>query len=176
MITAWQKRKENIVEYVIGLWQAEDLVRAVRFDIGQIRRTLVDPCGQPEEVRQETLRRYEELIEMMRSEGVIAKGHVQQSRKALTALTDLHLRLLKDPKETLYGALYYQTLPHIIQLRAKSGGIKMPELETCFTALYGYLLLRLQHRDIHPETHEAIRQINTFLSHLAGKYREETDP
>jgi hypothetical protein len=51
----------------------------------------------------------------------------------------------------------------------------MPELETCFTALYGYLLLRLQHKDVHPETLEAVKQINTYLSYLAEKYREEEE-
>jgi hypothetical protein len=175
MIVARQKRKENIVEYLIYMWQIEDLIRANRFDIEQIRRTLIDAYEQPEEVRQEITRWYEELIEMMRSEGVTESGHIQVNKNVLIALTDLHLRLLKDPEEMVYGALYYKTLPYIIQLRAKSGGIEMPELETCFTALYGYLLLRLQHKDIHPETLEAVKQINTYLSFLAEKYREEKE-
>ncbi|MDR2139865.1 MAG: DUF4924 family protein [Tannerella sp.] len=173
MIVARKKRKENIAEYLIYMWQIEDLIRAARFDIDRIRRTLIDTCEQPEEVRQEITRWYEELIEMMRSEGVMESGHIQLNKNVLINLTDLHLRLLKDPKETVYGALYYKTLPHIIHLRTKSGGIEMPELETCFTALYGYLLLRLQHREVHPETLEAIKQINTYLSYLAAKYREE---
>jgi hypothetical protein len=173
MIVARQKRKENIAEYLIYMWQVEDLIRACQFDIERIGRTLIDAYEQPEEVKQEITRWYEELIEMMRSEGVLESGHLQVNKNILTALTDLHLRLLKDPQEMVYGALYYKTLPHIIQLRAKSGGIEISELETCFTALYGYMLLRLQHREVHPETLEAVKQINTFLSFLAEKYREE---
>jgi hypothetical protein len=172
MIVARQKRKENIVEYLVYMWQIEDLIRANRFDMERIRRTLIDAYGQPEEVKREIIRWYEELIEMMRSEGVMESGHIQLNKNVLLTLTDLHRRLLHDPKETVYGALYYKTLPHIIQLRAKSGGTEMPELETCFTALYGYLLLRLQHRDVHPETLEAVKQINRCLSYLAEKYRE----
>lgn len=174
MMITQQKRKENIAEYLIGLWQAEDLIRAVQFDMERIRRTLIDPCDLPEESKQEITRRYGELIEMMRSENVVERGHVQLSKNVLITLSDLHLRLLKDPKEKVYGVLYFRTLPCIVQLRAKSGGVEASELETCFTALYGYLLLRLQHREIHPETLEAIKQINTYLSFLAGKYREET--
>jgi hypothetical protein len=173
MIIARQKRKENIVEYLIYMWQVEDLIRANRFDIERIRRTLIDAYEQPEEVKEEITRWYEELIEMMRSEGVMERGHIQLNKNVLIALADLHLRLLKDPQERVYGALYYQTLPSIIQLRAKSGGVEMPELETCFTALYGYLLLRLQHKDVHPETLQAVKQINTYLSFLAAKYRNE---
>ena len=175
MIIAQQKRKENIAEYLLYMWQVEDLIRANQLDIDQIRHTLIDQYQQPEEIKQQIIQWYEELIEMMRSEGVTNSGHIQLNNNTLIALTDLHLRLLKDPQETVYGALYYKTLPYIIQLRSKSGGIDMPELETCFTAIYGYLLLRLQKKEIHPETLESVRQINTLLSFLSEKYKEEWD-
>ncbi|MDR2918521.1 MAG: DUF4924 family protein [Tannerella sp.] len=173
MIIAQQKRKENIVEYLLYMWQVEDLIRANQLDIDRIRQTLLNQYDQPEDVRQQIIQWYEELIEMMRSEGVATQGHLQVNKNVLITLTDLHLRLLKDPQETVYGALYYKTLPYIIQLRSKSGGIEMPELETCFTAVYGYLLLRLQKKEIHPETLEAVKQISTFLTFLAEKYKEE---
>lgn len=175
MIIAQQKRKENIAEYLLYMWQVEDLIRANQLDIDQIRRTLIDQYQQPEEIKQQIIQWYEELIEMMHSESVTESGHIQLNNNTLIALTDLHLRLLKDPQETVYGALYYKTLPYIIQLRSKSGGIDMPELETCFTALYGYLLLRLQKKEVHPETLESVKQINTLLSFLSEKYKEEWD-
>ena len=173
MIIAQQKRKENIVEYLLYMWQVEDLIRANQLDIDRIRQTLINQYDQPEEVKLQIIQWYEELIDMMRSEGVVTQGHLQLNKNVLITLTDLHLRLLKDPQETVYGALYYKTLPYIIQLRSKSGGTEMPELETCFIALYGYLLLRLQKKEIHPETLEAVKQISTFLSFLAEKYKEE---
>lgn len=46
----------------------------------------------------------------------------------------------------VYGAAYYKTLPFIVQLRAKSGGEDLPELETCFNAIYGFLMLKMQGR------------------------------
>ena len=33
MIIAKQKRRENIAEYVLYMWQLEDLIRAYNFDI-----------------------------------------------------------------------------------------------------------------------------------------------
>lgn len=173
MIIAQQKRKENIVEYLLYMWQVEDLIRANQLDIDRIRQTLLSQYDQPEEVKQQIIRWYEELIDMMRSEGVAAQGHLQINKNVLITLTDLHLSLLKDPQETVYGALYYKTLPYIVQLRSKSGGTEIPEIETCFTALYGYLLLRLQKKEIHSETLEGVKQINTFLSFLAEKYKED---
>ena len=85
---------------------------------------------------------------MMRSEGVMEKGHIQLNKNVIIALTDLHLRLLKSPKEMVYGAAYYKTLPFIVQLRAKSGGEDLPELETCFNAIYGFLMLKMQGKEI----------------------------
>ena len=164
MIVARRKRKENIAEYLLYMWQVEDLIRANRFDIDSINRTVVSRYDQPEEVRKEISKWYEELIEMMRSEGVMEKGHIQLNKNVIIALTDLHLRLLKSPKEMVYGAAYYKTLPYIVQLRAKSGGEEMPELETCFSAVYGYLVLRMQGKEISPETMEGIKQISAFLA------------
>ena len=110
---------------------------------------------------------------MKRSEGVKEKGHIQLNKNVIIALTDLHLRLLKSPKEMVYGAAYYKTLPFIVQLRAKSGGEDLPELETCFNAIYGFLMLKMQGKEISPETMEGIKQISSFLALLAEKYRED---
>lgn len=173
MIIAKQKRKENIAEYLLYMWQVEDLIRANHFDIDSIRRTVISQYDQPDEVKEEITRWYEELIEMMRSEGVMEKGHVQLNKNVIITLTDLHLRLLKSTKEMIYGAAYYKTLPYIVQLRAKSGGEELPELETCFNAIYGFLLLRMQGKPVSPETQEGIKQISSFLALLAEKYRAD---
>lgn len=173
MIVANEKRKKNIAEYLLYMWQVEDLIRANDFDIDRIKMNVVSQYDQPEAVKEEIARWYEELIDMMRTEGVKEKGHIQLNKNVIIDLTDLHLRLLKSPKETVYGALYYQTLPYIVELRSKSGGEYLPELETCFTALYGYLLLRMQGKPVSEETQKAIKQISSFLALLADKYRQE---
>ena len=77
MIIARQKRKENIAEYLLYMWQVEDLIRANKFDMDSINRTVIAHYDQPEEVKKEIAQWYEELIEMMRSEGVMEKGHIQ---------------------------------------------------------------------------------------------------
>ncbi len=173
MIVARKKRKENIAEYLLYMWQVEDLIRANRLNIDAIKKTVIAKYDQPEDIKKEITRWYEELIEMMRSEGVTEKGHIQLNKNVIIALVDLHLKLLKSPKEMVYGAAYYKTLPYIVQLRAKSGGEDLPEIETCFNAVYGYLILRMQGKAVSDETMEAIRQISSFLAMLAEKYRED---
>ena len=175
MLIAQKKRKENISEYLLYMWQVEDLIRANHFDSDEIRRNLVDRYDQPAAVKEEIARWYEELADMMRQEGVMERGHIQLNKNVIIALTDLHLRLLKSPKEMIYGSMYYKTLPYIVQLRAKSGGEDIPEIETCFTAVYGYLVLRMQGKEVSPETLEAIKQISAFLALLAEKYKDDME-
>ena len=173
MIIAKRKRKENIAEYLLYMWQVEDLIRANNFDMDSIRRTVIAHYAQPASVKEEIAQWYQELIDMMRSEGVMEKGHIQLNKNVIIALTDLHLRLLRSTKEMVYGATYYKTLPFIVQLRAKSGCEELPEIETCFNALYGYLLLKMQHKEVSAETTEAIKQITAFLALLSEKYRAD---
>ena len=173
MIIAKRKRKENIAEYLLYMWQVEDLIRANRFDMDSIRRTVIAHYAQPASVKEEIAQWYQELIDMMRSEGVMEKGHIQLNKNVIIALTDLHLRLLRSTKEMVYGATYYKTLPFIVQLRAKSGGEELPEIETCFNALYGYLLLKMQHKEVSAETMEGIKQITAFFALLSEKYRAD---
>lgn len=173
MIIAQKKKQENIAEYLLYMWQVEDLIRANDLDMDRIRETVISRYDQPSEVREEIMRWYQELIDMMRGEGVKEKGHIQLNKNVIITLTDLHLRLLKSPQKMVYQAAYYKTLPYIVQLRSKSGGEELPELETCFTAVYGFLLLRMQGKEVTPQTMEAVQQISSFLALLSGEYRDE---
>jgi len=172
MIVARQKRVENIVEYLIYMWQVEDLLRACRFSMDEIEGVILSKYDQPEDVRQEIRQWYRELADRMREEGVMEKGHLQLNNKVVSELNALHLQLLKSPREAVYGALYYKTLPAIVHLRSKSGGSDVSEIETCLTALYGYLLLKMQGKAISDETSESIKQISRLLSFLAARFHE----
>ncbi|MDR2389820.1 MAG: DUF4924 family protein [Tannerellaceae bacterium] len=170
MIIAEKKRKENIVEWLLYMWQIEDLIRANHFDMDTIRRRVIAryACSREEENR--IGHWYESLIEKMQKEGVEEKGHLPEHEAVLDNLTALHQHLMASPQETLYHATYYKILPHIVHLRAKSGGTTMPEIETCLTALYGYLMLKIQQKEVSAETQEALKQLASFLSILAEKY------
>jgi hypothetical protein len=175
MIIAQQKRKENLVEYLMYMWQVEDVIRACRLNMEEIERRVIAQYDQPDGVKREIRRWYRELTEQMRSEGVTEKGHIRLNRQVVDLLTGLHRRLLRSPQETVYGSLYYRALPAIVQLRARSGGEEWSEMETCLTAIYGYLMLKMQRKEISPETVEGVRQINGLLTFLAARFREEEE-
>lgn len=172
MFTASIKKKENIAEYLLYMWQIEDIIRAYGLDMDRINAEIVSAyTGITDEQRTSLYEWYESLIDMMRSEGVVEKGHLQINKNVIIDLTDLHLRLLKSPREPFYTAAFYKALPYIVELRSKAQGAEVGELETCFSAMYGILMLRLQHREVSEETMKAMKDITSFLTLLAEKYR-----
>lgn len=175
MFIASQKRKENIAEYILYMWQIEDLIRAHGCDIDRIKANIIDRSGLDDAQRQEMTQWYESLIDMMRREGAVESGHLQINRNILNQLVQLHQALLADPAFPEYAAEFYRTLPYIVELRSKAGDAKVGEIETCFTALYGLLMMRLQKKEIGADTREAIAQITRFVSLLAKDFHLDED-
>lgn len=175
MIIAKKLKDENISEYLLYMWQIEDLIRANNLDIEKIEQQIISRFDQPEDVKLEIREWYENLIDMMRREEVSEKGHLIINKNVILDLTDLHLRLLKSETQRDYSDIYYKTLPFIVELRAKSSDKDIPEIETCFGALYGYLLMKLQGKEISGETQAAVAQISSFLRLLSQKYKMEKE-
>ena len=168
MFISHQLKQKNIAEYLIYMWQVEDLFRANGCDIERIKRCVVDNYPSlSDEQRDELSQWYEDLIEMMRREEVMQQGHLQINKNIIVWLTDLHLQLMASSKFPYYNAAYYKALPFIVELRAKGADKEKPELETCFDALYGILLLRLQKKEISEETKKAQESITALLSMLS---------
>ena len=95
----------------------------------------------------------------------------------LIRLNDLHQQLLADQSRFPdYHADYYRTLPHIVQLRSTLPEADRPsELETCFNALYGVMLLHLQGKEISQDTASAISQISHFIGMLAAYFKRDEE-
>lgn len=174
MITASAKKRENIAEYILYMWQIEDMIRAYGLDIDKIQKNIIDKYSGLDEGKHQEMRDwYESLIDMMRREGKEKTGHLQINANTLNDVERLHRELLKDPKFAAYANQYYSTLPLIVELRAKAGDNKKDEIETLFDALYGLLMLRLQGKEISKETSEASQQISKFLALLASYYKKD---
>lgn len=176
MKIASQKRKENIAEYLLYMWQVEDLIRANDLDMDKIRVSVLDNYGglsaDDRKVMEEW---YESLIDMMHREGVEKSGHLQMNKNVVGDLAQLAKRLLSSPKYSAFSNQYYATLPLMVELRAKSGQGDVPgEIEACFNALYGVLMLRLQGKPVSEQTLAAVSQISKFLAMLAH-YRKLDD-
>ncbi len=173
MLIAKAKRKENIAEYLLYMWQVEDIIRSLGCNMQTIEENIISKY--PAENQGDVRDWWEGLVKMMELENKKQSGHLQINKNILLLLTELHLQLLKAEKFPEYGAEFYRTLPYIVELRAKSSENQVGELETCFNALYGTLLLRLQGKEVTEATQQAIAQISKFIATLAAFFKKDEE-
>jgi 4-hydroxyphenylpyruvate dioxygenase-like putative hemolysin len=172
MLIAKEKRRTNLPEYLLYMWQIEDIIRAYDFSIERINKELVEQYDQPAEVKKQIRDWYKQLINMMKEEGIEKQGHLRFLANTLSELNDFHLRLLSSPKESAYRELYKQAGPSIQALGSKVPGYKMNDLELCLNGLYGLLMLRLQKKHVSDETTESMQSVSRMLAYLADRFRK----
>jgi len=157
------------------MWQVEDVMRAYGCDAERIEREYLPRFDLDERTKRETTAWYADLCRMMREDGVAEKGHLPICRNALQELQELHVGLVASPKFPYYREMYYKVLPYIVELRAKNPGTESSELEVCFEALYGSLMLRLQGKELSEGTRKALRDISTLLGQLSDYYFKDKE-
>lgn len=170
MFIAHKLKKENICEYLLYMWQVEDLLRAFNLDLDIINERIIASYPVSIEERKILAQWYESLIEMMRLENVQTGGHLQLNKNIIIELDELHGLLLKSGKDAGYNAKFYHVLPFVSQLRthAQSG---LSDVELCFNFQYGIMLLRMKKAEISPETLQAQTEISKFMVLLAKNYQ-----
>lgn len=170
MFISQQLRKKSIAEYVLYMWQVEDLIRAYGCSLSRIKNEYVSQFSDyTDEQRSELVDWYGDLIRMINQEGKREKGHLQINQIVVQDVSDLHAQLLQSSKFPFYNAEYYKVLPFIVELRNR-GSKDVGEIETCLNALYGTMMLRLQKKLISPETAHAVKEITTFIGMLSDYY------
>ena len=175
MQIAQQLRKTNIAEYLLYMWQVEDIIRAFDCSLSRIRHEYIDRFDYSDEQKEEEADWFGNLIRMMNSEGCREKGHLQINKVTLQMLEELHAQLLGSTKFPFYSAEYYKVLPFIVELRNRGANKEENEIETCFSALYGVMLLRLKKQEITPNTQHAIHEITTLIGLLNDYYFKDKE-
>jgi hypothetical protein len=167
MLIAKQKIKENIAEYILYMWQIEDLLRAMKFDKDLIFQTLVEPLNMPDEKKQEILYWYIGIIDLLKEEKKEEFGHNYHSLHVIRELNDLHLSLLE--KDSKYNSLFVAVQDDIALFGEKSAK-KTSDIEIAFDALYAKLLLKMKHEQISDETSAAFDRITSLIAYLSAKF------
>ena len=176
MFIAKELRKKSIAEYVLYMWQIEDIIRAMGCSLPLIRKAYINKfTDYTDEQKEDEIDWFGNLVRMMNEEGKRDQGHLNINDIIVRDLVDLHQRLLQSNRFPIYNAEYYKVLPFIVELRGK-GDKNISEIETCLDALYGIMMLRMQKKEISPETEHAIKEISTFIGMLSDYYlKNETE-
>ena len=172
MIVAQEKRKTNIAEFILYMWQVEDLIRASEFELDRIDETVISKFRLPAEQQDEIRTWYSNLITLMAEEKIVTRGHMSFLNNLIMELNDLHLRLLQSTEEIKYQEIYKAAHPNIRSFMEKGSETCYSDIEACLTGLYGYLLLRLKQSEVSEETREAMTSFSNLLAALSTRFRE----
>jgi hypothetical protein len=145
MLIALQKRRENIAEYILYLWQIEDLLRALQFSPEAIYSTLVARVeGADEQQKENIFNWYMQIVELLRKEGKEEKGHIDHTLHLVADLHNLHLQLMKLPVGERYRMTYARLAAELPRLRTILDNDDISDTELCFRALYAAMLYRIK--------------------------------
>lgn len=170
MLIAREIRKTNIAEYILYMWQVEDLLRACSFNVELIETKLVSRFQADEDTTREISVWYNNLALMMEKEQIREKGHLQVLVNLVSDLNEFHLKLIKTQADGAYLQMYELNQQAISELIQKSGGSVQTEVEACLNALYGVLLMKLKEADISPVTRQTVEGFGRMIGHLSARY------
>ena len=170
MIIAQEKRKTNIAEYIIYMWQVEDLLRACSFDHEQIEERLVKRFNADEKTSRRIAEWYYNLAMAMEKEHVQQKGHLQSLVNLVNDLNEFHLKMIETQIDEQYLRLYLMNQQSIGEFIQQSEGTAQNEVEACLNALYGMLLLKLRNAEITPSTQQTVAAFGKMIGHLSARY------
>lgn len=170
MDIAQSKRKENIAEYILYLWQLEDLLRALQFSPEAVYSQLIAPRNIPEEQRHIYLLWYMDIVNLLHEEGKDAQGHLQHTLHLIADLHDLHLRLMQLPAGERYRAVRARLEPHLPSLRLVLADGDMNDTELCFRALYAAMLYRIKGQGERSAVTDTVEYISPVIAELASVY------
>jgi len=176
MLIANAKKESNIVEYLLYMYQIEDIIRSFQFNIDMIDASIVQQFDQSEAIKSQIRDWYIELIEKMKAQSIEQKGHLASLHTLIAELQDLHKSLLTTYQDKESLELYEAAKPELKALVLKSGGQSLSnEIDVALHGIYGLLVLRLRKQAVSAETQTAMNKITAFLAHLANRYHQRKE-
>ncbi|MEX1192992.1 MAG: DUF4924 family protein [Brumimicrobium sp.] len=172
MFIAQEKERTNIAEYIIYMYQLEDLIRAYQFNIDVIREKIIKPQVKSDSFEKEAVKWYEEIIQEMKSRGLEREGHLHRIGEVITEMIYLHNTLLTVVKDKKYIGLLEAAEENIEAFRQKSDLKQMHIVEVCFRALYMKFLMRLQGKEITDASESAFDTMRILLAYLTKGYHQ----
>lgn len=170
MLIAQGKRRTNIAEYILYMWQVEDLLRACSFNPEIIEARLVKRFNADEKTSLQIAAWYNNLAVAMEKEHVQLKGHLQAITNLVNDLNEFHLKMIETQVDEKYIGLYRINKQAINEFIHHAKGEAGNEVEACLNALYGVLMLKLKNTDITPETKSTVEGFGQMIGHLSARY------
>lgn len=171
---AESKKSKNVAEYIIYMYQMEDLIRSYQFNLHDIRQYVISHYPVSEDEKSQIAGWFETLMGQMIAEGIEEKGHLSHVQKEVDQLAILHWDLLK--KDRAYFEIYHPVKSHLLEYISSAEGQNLGhEIQICINGIYGLLLCRLTGQNIPEDLKESTEAFGSLLSYLSLVYKEQNE-
>lgn len=171
MLVANKKRKENIVEYILYMYQVENLIRAFNLDVKLIETRLIPSYQVDEKTKSEIIFWYKNLVAMMEKEGIQEEGHFRFLQNLIVDVNEIHIKLMNSEVDKVYPQIFHSVAGLTNELKEKNNQAKN-DIELCLDTIYGFLLLKMQNKEISAETEDAVKRLSSWMSALSKLYKD----
>lgn len=172
MFIAEEKLKNNVAEYILYMWQVENVIRTAQFEISTIENSIINQMGLDANQKEQEVEWYKGLIRKMQKQGVGSKGHLMELRDLVAELSYLHNSLLNNIKDANYGFTYNTARNFIKELKEKQDGLVNDEIEVCLNGLFAFWMLKASKKEVSADTEKAMGAISKLIAILSAKYKE----
>lgn len=167
---AENKKYNNIAEYIIYMYQMEDLIRSYQGNPEEIQTFVVEKYPVSEDNKNEIFTWYLALLDQMKNQDILENGHLAELNTLVSELAQIHWKVLKtDPA---YFEAYGKAKPFIIDAVMQADGQNLGnEIQICLNGVYGLLLCRLLGRKVTDEQLKAAEAYGDILSTLSYHFK-----
>lgn len=172
MIPADIKKKENIAEYIIYMYQTEDLILTYDHNLDDILEYVIKHMSRDEQVIKEQLLWYANIIEQMKNDGVAeSKKRLNSTQYYVDRLSRLHDNFLVNDES--YQIIYANAEKNILHHIALSENSIVKPVQICLNGIYGMLLLKLNGKKISANQQTTLANFGSVLEYLSEAYKKE---
>ncbi len=169
---AESKKSQNIAEYIIYLYQQEDLIRSFQGNLEEIKQYVVAHFPVSDREKEGIFHWYQDFRNQMKKEGIQENGHLEESQKLVQELSQIHWQLVKTDKT--YFETYQKAKPYILQAVKDAEGQNLGnEIQICLNGVYGLLLCRLLGKKVSDVQVKSAEAFGEVLSLLNLVYQQE---
>ena len=171
MLIAEQKRKESISEYIIFMYQTEDLISNYEFNLDDILEYVIKHMTKDENELKELLLWYAGIIEQMQSEDLPLPGkRLSSTQQYVEKLGQLHQSSFLRSGE--YQEIFKNSAGDIdAQIQLANGQVEDP-IQICLNAVYGKLIINLNGKKLPLEHEVLVEKFGKVIAYLTKEYHK----
>ncbi len=171
MLEAAKKRQENVIEYLLYMFHQEDVIRGCQMNLECLEKRYLAPQEDLSgDDKKEQLAWYKHVVELMERENIELQGHLAEVLEVIGELSYVHTLLMDRLQDKRYQQLWERAYPNIVAIEERTEGASRNPIELCLNGVYGLMVLRMQKKEVIPETIRAVKTFTDLLAHLGSRY------